>query len=172
MIKGNLHQRAILNKDRLLGELYSYPSVFQQPSTWPGDFPGRALLGLASLYFAFQGEIEVQNEIKRRIDCLLSHLKEFTNEDFYFGPTFDESILNEQQFAGNSWYIRGLCCAYEIEREPTLLAWIRHIEESFLLKAAKAFVGYPVEKRSKEGGVAGHLCGRVSAVALCHLRFL
>ena len=45
MVNGNLLKRIKLNTSRLLDDIYNYPNVFQNTSDWPGDFPGRTLLG-------------------------------------------------------------------------------------------------------------------------------
>lgn len=157
MIQGQWYERALSNKERLLDDLYSYPSVFENDGSWPGDFIGRAILGLSSLYFALDGDKKSQKEIKEHLELIFSHLNEYTNQDGYFGPAFRGNSYNEQQFSGNSWYIRGLCSYYEINHDKKVLSLIKKIVESFLLPVSSCYENYPVEERCKDGGVSGHI---------------
>ena len=92
---------------------YCAPQIFLEGGDWPGDWQGRTILALASLYRAEDGEREKQN-ILHQLDDILDSLDEHTNEDGYFGELFDENSVNEQQLSGNSWFLRGLCAVYEI----------------------------------------------------------
>jgi len=157
MIKGRLLNRMIMNKNRLLDDIYSYPLVLEHADGWPGDFPGRAMLGLASHYYAFEGDSNAQKEILNHLNEIFNHLDEKTNKDSYFGDLFDSQKINEQQLSGNSWYIRGLCGYYEITKSSKALKMINSIIDNFLLKVAPFFKTYPIYSRALEGEVSGHI---------------
>lgn len=157
MIEGKLLKRTELNLSRLMDSLYDYPQVFNVTSDWPGDFPGRTLLALTSLYKAFEGREEKRKEIKERIEHLIAHLPEFTNEDKYFGKPFNPNYINEQQLSGNSWYIRGLCRYYEVSKDPLAIEYLKAITKGLLLPLSPLYETYPIEERVFEGGVAGHV---------------
>jgi len=157
MIKNDLLKRMNMNKDRLMDDLYSYPLVFNQNSSWKGDFEGRAFLGLNSLYKGFEGDKKTQQVLLERINMLYSHLKEFTNDDFYFGDIFDEKQINEQDLAGNSWFIRGLCLYYENTNNAEVYNKIVNIQNKYLIRLCECYKTYPINKRSQEGAVGGYL---------------
>ena len=136
--------------------MYSYPGVFNQNSSWPGDWEGRCILALTSLYFAFNGYPKEQESIKTQLKEIVIHLKDYVNEDGYFGEIVNESYVNEQQVSGNSWYLRGLIECYQISGDEEMLSLIKRVEERFLLKIAKFYPSYPLDGR-EEGGVGGHL---------------
>ena len=154
--KGELLSRIKLSRKRLSCKMYSYPEVFNQNSSWPGDWEGRCILALTSLYFAFNGYPKEQESIKSQLKEIVIHLKDYVNKDGYFGELVNDSYVNEQQISGNSWYLRGLIEYYQISGEEEILSLIKRIEERYLFKIAKFYVSYPLEEREK-GGVGGHL---------------
>ena len=159
MIQGEILKRAKLNLSRLRDPLYSYPNVFEQTSDWPGDFPGRALLSLTSLYGVFEGN--EQEDIKEHILSIISHLDEYLNEDRYFGQIINDKEISEQQLSGNSWYIRGLCRYYEISKDEKAINYLRTINEKLLIPLAKHYKDYPLKERIFAGGVSGHILNKI-----------
>lgn len=157
MIEGKLLKRAKMNLSRLLDPIYAYPDVFEHTSDWPGDFPGRTLLALTSLYQAFEGYEDERKLIEERIVSIFSHLEKFLNKDKYFGQLFNENYINEQQLSGNSWYIRGLCKYFEIFKDQKAIDYLHIISNKFLLPLSYHYKNYPIEERTFEGGVAGHV---------------
>jgi len=97
MIQNDILNRMNMNKNRLFDDLYSYPLVFEQGSSWKGDFEGRAFLALNSLYKAFDGDNKTQKEIMTRIENFYSHIGEYTNKDFYFVKTFICKACNRRK---------------------------------------------------------------------------
>ena len=156
MIEGKLLRRAKLNLKRLLDPLYDVPEVFKYCHDWPGDFPGRALLALTSLYQTFEGFDEEQKAIKQRIEHILSYVDENLNKDKFFGAEFDPKYINEQQLSGNAWYIRGLCKYYEIFKDQKAIEDLKVIKDKLLIPLSSEYAGYPIEERQAEGGVCGH----------------
>ena len=157
MIEGKLLRRAKLNLTRLLDPIYDHPEVYKYGHDWPGDFPGRALLALTSLYQTFDGFIEEQRMIEQRIKHMFGHIEENLNEDKFFGPAFDANYINEQQLSGNAWYIRGLCKHYEIFKDPKVIEYLKVIKNKLLIPLSFEYKNYPIEERLAEGGVCGHM---------------
>ena len=133
-VQGELFRRINLNKQRLSDKLYKYPQVFNYPSDWPGDFEGRTILCLISLYKAFFGYQKEQQEIMDQLNEIISHLDEYTNEDGYFGKKFDGKIADEQQISGNSWFLRGLIEYYKITSDRKIFNRIEKIFNNFVFK--------------------------------------
>ena len=154
-VYGQLKNRIRKNRERLSAPEYCAPQIFLEGGDWPGDWQGRTILALASLYRAEDGEREKQN-ILHQLDDILDSLDEHTNEDGYFGELFDENSVNEQQLSGNSWFLRGLCAVYEIVGREEVLARLNRISERYLTKLAPSYLRYPTVKR-EEGDVGGHL---------------
>lgn len=152
---GDLHRRIILNYRRLTGPLYSYPEIFRQRSDWAGDFEGRGILALISLYRALEGYPKERRVILRQLKEIFLHLEEYLNEDGYFGEIFQGDYVDEQQLSGNSWYIRGLIEYYRLSGDPKCLALLKSIVETYLLPIAPFFSRYPSSPRAF-GGVGGH----------------
>ena len=156
MIEGRLLKRAKLNLNRLLDPIYDYPKIFDHGNDWPGDFPGRALLALTSLYQTFEGYAKEQSAIMERIQRIFSHLEENLNEHKFFGQEFNPNYINEQQLSGNSWYIRALCKYYEIIKDEKIIKHLKTIKDKFLIPLSSEYKTYPVEERSLDGDVCGH----------------
>ena len=157
MINGKLLERIKKNTLRVLDDIYNYPSVFKYSLDWPGDFPGRTLLALTSLYLIYPKNSVESKNIKVRIDVIFSHIEEYLNEDGYFGPLFDINRINEQQLAGNSWFFRGLCRYYQMTKDMKIINWLERITEKFLIPLSTCYSTYPIKERKPDGGVAGHI---------------
>lgn len=159
--QGELLRRLRLNRKRLSDDIYSYPGVFNQQSDWPGDWEGRCILALTSLYFAFNGYPDEQKSIKDQVDEIVAHLPEYVNQDGYFGDLVSDSFVNEQQVSGNSWFLRGLIEYYQITEDAKILAQINEIVERLLLPIRHFYSHYPLTGR-EQGGVGGHCEGKVT----------
>lgn len=157
MIEGKLLERVKRNVKRVMDDIYDYPNVFRNTSDWPGDFPGRTLLALTSLYLVFKEDSPERQRIKERLNVYFSHIKEYLNENFFFGHLFDEQKINEQQMSGNSWFIRGLCRYYQITKEEKIITWLKSISKNYLLPLSHCYSLYPIKERKPDGGVAGHI---------------
>lgn len=73
---------------------------------WPGDWTGRALLAMESLTC-------LTGKQQKYFEGLFQPLAEHLNKYLYFGPYIEEGDINEQQLAGNSWFLRAMCLLYE-----------------------------------------------------------
>ena len=159
--RGDLFRRIKLNRRRLRAKMYRAPFVFHQDSTWPGDWVGRCILGLASLYHAFEGHDSFQEDVLAQLREIIKALPQHVNAEGYFGDLVKPSAINEQQVSGSSWFLRGLIEYYRITGDEKILAEIRSIVDHFISAIAPAYAHYPLCRRDM-GGVGGHIEGKVT----------
>lgn len=155
-LSGDIALRTRLNAKRLSDPLYAYPAVFHPQSDWPGDFEGRALLGICSLHHALEGYPAEQSSLQKQADEIAAHLPEAVNAHHYFGPLFNDQTIDEQQLSGNSWFVRGLTAYLQEFHHPEFRKWLADIALNFFDRVAPHFPSYPTSKRS-DGDVGGHL---------------
>lgn len=151
-VGGDIKRRLLLNVGRLNGEEYSEKNVYKPDSyEWYGDWEGRALLAVTSLGKYFE-------EISERRDELWSALDKHLNKDGYFGPPIDGKSVNEQQYAGNGWFLRALCLKYDITGSEEIKEKIRKAAYNLFVKSSEEFVKYPIDLNVDEhGGIVGQL---------------
>ncbi len=159
--KGDLLRRIKLNRRRLQSKCYRYPGVFEQNESWPGDWTGRCILALTSLYFSLHGYEKEQKDVLNQLNEIMNHLKDYTNADGYFGELVNDEFVNEQQVSGNSWYLRGLIEYYQITKDKTYLDLIKNVVSKFIFRIANFYSHYPLSDR-ESGGVGGHSEGKVT----------
>ena len=150
--RAELDERIERSYNRLLGDYYQMPDVFQEYcADWPGDKEGRALLAFVSHY-------KITGKINPCMEELMKALPRYTNEHLYFDPKQDP-VIHEQQLSGHSWYLRGLCEHYEQFGDEISLTALQSVTEHLYLPTAGRYAGYPVNRDPKhlnEGGVSGH----------------
>ena len=150
--RAELDERIALSYNRLLGDYYQMPAVFQEYcADWPGDKEGRALLAFVSHY-------KITGKINPCMESLMKALPQYTNEHLYFDPKQDP-VIHEQQLSGHSWFLRGLCEHYEQFGDEFSLTALKSVTEHLYLPTAGRYKGYPVDRDPKhlnEGGVSGH----------------
>ena len=118
--------RIKMSKNRLLHVDDTYKELYKKDASmsWPGDFVGRYLLALASLYEGFDRE-EDKQEVMKALKDILNERNDNLNEHHFFGIPFNAELINEQQMSGNSWYIRSLVAYYRITKDKTILEEIK-----------------------------------------------
>ncbi len=159
-ILGDLYRRMKLNRNRLSDPIYQSEKLFDQGGSWPGDFQGRDILALTSLYHAFDGYKQMQDDILMQLKNIFDHIEDNLNEFGYFGEPFNDLFVDEQQVSGNSWFLRGLIEYYKISKEEKYLKQVKSIVENYLLQIAPYYLRYPDNNR-RFGGVGGSLDGNV-----------
>jgi len=162
VVKGNLLYRTLLNRQRLADEMYTADNIFYNGGEWYGDFQGRAILALTSLYNALEGYPDQQQNILKQLQDIFSRIDIYLNPNKYFGSLFNKEFVDEQQLAGNSWFIRGLIEYYRIVKNEKILAYLKSIVDNYLIPIAPIFESYPIGKR-KEGGVSGNLDNKIKS---------
>lgn len=150
---GDLNNRLKLCLSRMSQSDYSSEFVFKPLSyDWPGDFEGRTLLAMECLkeYYG--------NESGNFIGCL-NGLDEHLNAEGYFGNIVDAKNINEQQLAGNSWYLRFLCERYHSTKDEDILNKIKNVVYNFFLKLECSIKNYPVNVDGSDG--SNYAAGRI-----------
>lgn len=142
-ISGDLYYRTQLNFDRLEKEEYQSPSVYEMTPTWPGDVPGRAVLGLTLLARATHREPKYLDEI------VMTTIDKFLNEKGYYGRILPAGILDEQQLSGNNWYLRGLIEYYLWKKDEKVYKTIKSIADNLLTAAKELFKTYPSDPNDR-----------------------
>ncbi len=154
----NLQQSIERSKNRLSGGPYGIEEVFRPDSyDWPGDWEGRALL-------AFACHKQMNNEIPC-MKAMLACFPEKIGEKGYFGRSFDENAIDEQQLSGHNWLLRGLLEA-EKAGEESAGVFADKLVENLYIPALGFYDSYPIEGRSLAGGVSGTGGARMGRWAL------
>jgi len=153
-IGGDPAFRANLNFDRLETDIYQPEQVLHADTahSWPGDWVGRTILGLALISRATRRR-------PRYLDQILAGLPGCLNEKGYLGPVYPEGVMNEQQLSGHGWLLRGLAEHYLATGDRTSLDMLARMVDGLLSPARGRYEAYPIEpeKRAYTGGYAGSL---------------
>ncbi len=159
-LNGELLERIQANRTRIADKQYCVPEVFANGGDWPGDWQGRTILSLASLYNALEGFDKERKDILKQLTDILDALDKETNQYGYFGALLNPEKVDEQQISGNSWFLRGLCESYLITKDEKILDRIHNIINNYLLKLSDAYDKYEIKKRHS-GEVSGCLSNEI-----------
>ena len=161
-ILGDLFRRIKLNRNRLKDSMYLAKDLFDQNDSWPGDFQGRDILALTSLYKAYEGYDDKQKDVLKQLEDIFALLDQKVNRYGYFGKEFNGEYVNEQQVSSNSWFIRGLVNYYNITKNDKYLKQIKSIVDNFLVPISSFYERYPTQRKKQDlGGVSGFNDGTV-----------
>lgn len=155
-LKGEMKTRIDRNLNRLLEPLYSFESAKTMSPDWPGDFYGREMLALASLVLAEEGDKQRQALAMARLKELYDGLDACLNAKGYFGSVLENGLVDEQQLAGNSWFLRSLLAYNRLTHDNEALGKARKVMENLFVPASYAYAKYPLGER-KKGAVSGSL---------------
>jgi len=155
--KGELLQRIEMNFNRLETEEYRVPFIFKESSySWPGDWEGRTILALVLL---------AQSTTRKPLylDEIISELPKHINSGGYFGELAEDGIADEQQIAGNSWFLRALCELYEFKQDEEIMKIIKSVVTNLLLPLKDHYENYPIQPsdRNINGQAIGELSGEI-----------
>ena len=152
------NERIKLNKNRLLCYDDTYEDLYKKDASmsWPGDFVGRYILALSSLYEGLDDQND-KDDVLKKLKSIVDERNNHINEHHFFGKVFNPKLINEQQMSGNSWYIRSLVAYYKITKDRSVLDEINDIIDNFLLKVAPFYALYPSKDERDNGNVDGHL---------------
>ncbi len=150
-----LGKRAMANFMRLERGRYLPDSIYVIPSPeyhqtdWPGDVPGRLVLGQTLLQEATGRPAEYLNAIVKDFPA---HM----NGKGYFGHDYG-SMINEQQLSGHGWTLRGLCEYYLMTKDSAVLKMITTMVDSLVLPTKGEHSLYPIDPASRKdaGGYMG-----------------
>lgn len=136
--------RAVLNYGRLEGHWYRPEEVFSaDQSGWPGDWEGRILLALSLL-------AQSTGRPPAYLDEILSLVPQHLNAKGYFGPVLPPGVHDEQQLAGNSWFLRALIEIYRWRKDETLRPMIETLVRNLLLPAIGHYQDYPIDPATRD----------------------
>ena len=119
---------------------------------WAGDWEGRAILALVSLAKATGREPAYLDEI-------MDLIPEKLNARGYIGP-IEDNLFNEQQFAGNSWFLRGLIEYTNYTQSDRFVPVIESMVRNLYLPAAPYIDEYPLEKYEFVGTYSGSIVAK------------
>lgn len=143
--------------ERMEGKEYRPDFIFEQYKNnggWAGDWEGRTLLSLVFLKKASGIEPKYLKEI---IEMVYKEV----NDLGYFGEIYLNGEINEQQMAGNSWFLRGMCEYYQLAGERPAFELIERIVKNLYIPTTGRYSNYPVENRCNDGKEAGEIKGKL-----------
>lgn len=116
----------------------------------PGDWIGRAMLGLCLLGQTLKSEPAYLEEFVAR-------LPEALNARGYIGEIHPAGTADENQIGGHNALLRGLCEVYRWKRDPRALAVIRSIVRELMVPTRELYAHYPEHtlEKLKEGQPIG-----------------
>jgi len=141
---GDLHRRCALNFSRLHDEPFRFAAMVKANTAAeaPGDWIGRAMLGLSVLGQALRFEPLYLEEIMAKLPSAL-------NARGYIGLIHTAGTADENQVGGHNGLLRGLCEYYLWQRDPRALAVIRSVVTNLMLPTRDLYAAYPDEKLAK-----------------------
>lgn len=141
---GDLRRRLELNFGRLHDPEFSFEAATTAFTVReaPGDWVGRALLGLVLDAQALHREAPRADEIARR-------WPEVCNARGYMGVELPAGQADENQIGGHNAMLRGLCEYYRWKQDPAALAAIRRIVAGLMVPARALFAEYPDQHLDK-----------------------
>jgi hypothetical protein len=153
-VSGGLACRAGLSFDRLESDIYQ-PEHVLDPDTsgeWPGDWVGRAILGLTLIARATRRQ-------PRYLDRIVAGLPERLNSMGYLGPVYPRGVMNEQQLSGHGWLLRGLAEYHLSTGDRAALDMLARMVDGLLVPTRGRYAAYPIEpaERRPSGGPAGNI---------------
>ena len=144
MPAGDLRRRAALNFSRLHDDPFRFEAMIRANTAAeaPGDWIGRAMLGLSVLGQVLQTEPHYLEEIMAKLPSAL-------NARGYIGLLHAAGTADENQVGGHNGLLRGLCEYYLWKRDPRALAVIRSVVTNLMLPTRDLYAAYPDEKLAK-----------------------
>lgn len=141
---GDLRRRAMLNFQRLQDPAFRFEAmvVASTAKEAPGDWIGRAMLGLSLLGQVLRCEPPYLEEILARLPSAL-------NARGYIGELHAPGTVDENQVGGHNGLLRGLCEYYLWKREERVLAMIRGIVSRLMVPTRPLYAAYPDHKLAK-----------------------
>lgn len=151
---GDLADRLLASASRLADDDYGPEQAYKPASyDWPGDNEGRTIL--AQTLTGRAAGIR-----PRHLEAILKRLPDALNERGYFGRLLPEGQLDEQQLAGNSWFLRGMLEYEAWTGDAGALAVAERVARELLLPARGSFAGYPADPTDR-ASLGGEAAGRL-----------
>jgi hypothetical protein len=147
---GELAERLALNLGRLSAECYRPETIYRMDQAgWPGDWEGRTILALVSLWNALGTK-------PAYLDPIMESLQEHLNAEGYLGPVSD-GRFDEQRLSGHNWLVRGLCEYWLRTGDNAIRDIILRITKNLYLPLTGQYRTYPVDPdlRAEIGSYGG-----------------
>ena len=156
-INGDLYNRVKMSFLRHEDDsLYSAKKVFKtEEYDWPGDNEGRVLLAQVMLAQAYHKE-------SKHLKSIMEALPGKLNSKGYFGAVLD-GYFDEQQMAGNSWFLRALIEYYHWKQESSTLEMIKKLVNNLIIPLIGNMDSYPTNPKCRE--LVGEASGTLYAQA-------
>ncbi len=155
LLDGRLKTRIMANFDRLERGRYLPDSIYIVPNAeyhqtkWPGDVPGRLVLGTSVL-------AQLTNRSPKYLNQIVHDFPNHTNRKGYFGAIYPDKI-NEQQLSGHGWLLRGLCQYYTYSNDTAARAMLQTVVDSLVMPTKGFHSSYPIDPETREH--AGNFMG-------------
>lgn len=147
--RGELGYHLTMSCSRLECEHYRPEVIWSaDKNCWPGDWEGRTILALVSLAKSTGKEPAFLEKIMELLPANLNRLG-------YMGDIEEPGVFSEQQFAGNSWLLRGLIEYTCWKQTDRFLDSIHNMVKNLYLPAIDAVEDYPLEKYDMDGDYSG-----------------
>ncbi len=154
-VGGPLEKRMLQNFHRLEtgryipDTLYEVPSRHYHEEVWPGDLPGRLILGQTLLQ-------KVSGREAKYLEQIVEDLPRHFNSQGYMGKIY-EGVLSEQQLSGHGWLLRGLSEYYLLTGDPVVRRYLEIIVQNLVLPTKGFHKNYPIKPALREdaGGYMG-----------------
>lgn len=156
--EGELQTRIGRNLERLESKKYLPENVFlteEQSGGWPGDTEGRTILGLVC-------DTRVGNLHSSTLQDIIGLIPSHLNRRGYMGPDYGQ-VMDEQQFSGNGWMLRGLCAYYDQTGDGQVLDIIRSISDSLFVRHSGKYITYPIMDSERQ--ICGEASGHISDIS-------
>ncbi len=149
--RGDLGHRLTLSSNRLECEHYRPDVIWtRDKNAWPGDWEGRTILALVSLYRATGKEPAYLEGILNLIPSKLNKLG-------YIGEVYENGEVSEQQIAGNSWFLSALIEYENLTKNGRFTDTIKTMVKNLYLPLSKKILDYPTEKVDLHGNYSGSI---------------
>ena len=138
---GDLRRRAELNFQRLHEPPFRFDAMVSASTVReaPGDWIGRAILGLSVLGQVLRSE-------PRYLEDVIARLPSALNARGYIGPIHAAGTADENQVGGHNGLLRGLCEYFLWKRDPRALAIIRSVVRELMIPTRALYAEYPDHK--------------------------
>lgn len=157
---GELAARLSASASRLAAPCYRPDAIYSADQAgWPGDWEGRTLLALVSLWNATGSK-------PAYLDPIIEDFPNHLNSLGYIGPERKSGDpFDEQQLSGHNWLVRGLVEYYLRTGDENIRGIILRIVENLYLPLIGHYASYPLDRALRGDDGSGGYAGKVMGAA-------
>ena len=155
---GELAARLGASAARMNAPCYRPEAIYSADQAgWPGDWEGRTILALVSLWNATGTK-------PAYLDLIIEDFPKHLNEEGYIGPVRKSGDpFDEQQLSGHNWLVRGLVEYFLRTNDEAIRDIILKIVINLYLPLKGNYASYPLDRALRgddgSGGYAGKVVG-------------